>query len=97
MLKEDNEKKRCPKIEEKMETRKSNFLLGLCYSVACGSAFWVIALKEDQQTNNTRKCTTINFFLLFILFLLKEDQKTNNTRNTKQVFSASLIVGEGFG
>ena len=79
MLKEDNEKKRCPKIEEKMETRKSNFLLGLCYSVACGSAFWVIALKEDQQTNNTRKCNV--FFSL----------------NTKQVFSASLIVGEGLG
>ena len=76
MLKEDNEKKRCPKIEEKMETRKSNFLLGLCYSVACGSAFWVIALKEDQQTNNTRKCTTINFFSSFY-FVFIEGRPTN--------------------
>ena len=87
MLKEDNEKKRCPKIEEKMETRKSNFLLGLCYSVACGSAFLVILYWRKTNKQTIQESTLLSTIFLSFYFVFIEGRLTKKQYKKVQYIS----------
>ena len=87
MLKEDNEKKRCPKIEEKMETRKSNFLLGLCYSVACGSAFLVILYWRKTNKQTIQESTLLSTIFLSFYFVFIEGRPTKKQYKKVQYIS----------